>query len=89
MNKPVVLWSSYTCQLCTDLKEFFAEHNISYENKDMKKDDSLRDIIEAKYGVRKAPVVEVGDQAVIGSGQWSEENWSQLKELLNMSEAVK
>ncbi|MGO4886706.1 glutaredoxin family protein [Anaerobacillus sp. MEB173] len=82
MEKKVVLWSSFTCQLCTDLKDFFAQNNIAYENKDMKKDDSLRDIIEEKYGVRKAPVVEVGDQAVVGAGQWSEENWNALKELL-------
>ncbi len=89
MEKKVVLWSSYTCQLCTDLKQFFDEHQIAYENQDMKKDDSLRDIIEAKYGIRKAPVVEVDDDVVIGGGQWSEENWKKLKELLNLSETVK
>jgi glutaredoxin len=51
----------------------------------MKLDDSLRDIIEEKYGTRKAPVIEVGDQAVVGGGQWTDENWSQLKKLLNVS----
>jgi glutaredoxin len=85
MEKKVVLWSSYTCKLCTDLKEFLAIHNISYENKDMKKEDSLRDIIEEKYGTRKAPVVEVGNDAVIGGGQWSVENWQSLKRLLNVT----
>ncbi|WP_096202825.1 glutaredoxin family protein [Bacillus sp. FJAT-45350] len=88
MANNVVLWSSYTCKLCTDLKNYFEENNIQYENKDMKKDDSLRDIIEEKYGVRKAPIVEIGEKAVVGAGQWSEENWNELKSLLN-EEAVK
>lgn len=51
----------------------------------MKKDDSLRDIIEARYGTRKAPVVEVNEDVVVGGGQWTEENWKQLKQLLNLA----
>ncbi|RXT06257.1 glutaredoxin family protein [Ammoniphilus sp. CFH 90114] len=66
------------------MKEFLHQNGFTYENRDMKKDDSLRDIIEAKYGTRKAPVVEVDNEVVIGGGQWTEENWKQLKELLQL-----
>lgn len=66
------------------MKEFLHQHGIAFENKDMKKDESLRDIIDAKYGTRKAPIVEVGEDAVIGGGQWTEENWADLKKLLNI-----
>ncbi|MBU8908226.1 glutaredoxin family protein [Desertibacillus haloalkaliphilus] len=89
MDRKVVLWSSYTCQLCTELKDFFEENNIQYENKDMKKDDHLRDIIEERYNVRKAPVVEIDEAVVVGGGRWTPENWRTLKQLLNVSEAVK
>lgn len=71
------------------MKEFLHQHNFEFENRDMKKDDSLRDIIEAKYGTRKAPVVEVDDQVVIGGGQWTEENWNQLKQLLELEQTTK
>lgn len=67
------------------MKEFLHQNNLSFEDRDMKKDDSLRDIIEARYGTRKAPVVEVNEDVVVGGGQWTEENWKQLKQLLNLA----
>ncbi|WLR52907.1 glutaredoxin family protein [Bacillus tianshenii] len=88
MAKNITLWSSYSCQLCTDIKEYFGEQNISYTNKDMKANPELRDQLEEKYQVRKAPVIEVDNEVVIGAGKFNEEDWTKLKQLVKEKEVT-
>ena len=56
----VLLWSKNGCSYCQVVKEFFAEKNIEYNVIDVTEHDDRRDILEAKYGVRYVPVIEIG-----------------------------
>ncbi len=38
-----------------------AEKDLGYKTIDVTENDDLRDILEAKYGVRYVPVVEIGE----------------------------
>lgn len=83
LSKQIVLWSSYSCQLCSDIKAYFHEQQLAYTNKDMKETPALRDELEQKYG---APVIEIENDVIIGDGQFSEDNWKQLKSLIEKKE---
>lgn len=56
----VLLWAKNGCSYCEDVKEFFAEKQIDYKVIDVTEHDNRRDILEAKYGVRYVPVIEIG-----------------------------
>lgn len=56
----VILWSKVGCSYCVDVKEFFAEKNITYKEVDVTVHDDRRDILDIKYGVRYVPVIEIG-----------------------------
>lgn len=55
----IVLWSRQGCHACGRVKAFLEEKGLPYENIDVGERDHLRDILEAKYGIRHVPVVEV------------------------------
>lgn len=59
-NVNVILWSKVGCSYCVDVKEFFAEKNITYKEVDVTVHDDRRDILELKYDVRYVPVIEIG-----------------------------
>lgn len=56
----VVVWSKQGCSYCNEVKTYLEEKNISYQTVDVTEHDDRRDILEAKYGVRHVPVVEIG-----------------------------
>lgn len=56
----VLLWAKNGCSYCEDVKEFFAEKKMDYKVIDVTEHDNRRDILEAKYGVRYVPVIEIG-----------------------------
>lgn len=56
----ILLWAKNGCSYCEDVKEFFAEKQIDYKVIDVTEHDNRRDILEAKYGVRYVPVIEIG-----------------------------
>ncbi|MDI3257903.1 MAG: glutaredoxin family protein [Kyrpidia sp.] len=61
MSQPtgIVLWSREGCHACGRVKAFLQEKGYTYANIDVAERDHLRDILEAKYGIRHVPVVEV------------------------------
>ncbi|WP_342552639.1 glutaredoxin family protein [Paenibacillus sp. FSL R7-0652] len=59
-SKKVVLWSKAGCHFCAQVKAFLAEQNQPFENIEVQGNDVLRDVLEAKYGIRHVPVIEVG-----------------------------
>lgn len=60
--KKVVIWSKPGCHYCGIVKNYLEENNHPYENIDIEGKDYLRDVLEAKYGIRHVPVVEIGGE---------------------------
>ncbi|WP_427052323.1 glutaredoxin family protein [Paenibacillus sp. TC-CSREp1] len=63
-SKKVVLWSKEGCHFCGEVKAFLNEHNQPFENIEVQGNDVLRDVLEAKYGIRHVPVIEVGRDGI-------------------------
>ncbi|WP_141430900.1 glutaredoxin family protein [Bacillus sp. 03113] len=61
-NKNVVVWSKQGCHYCNEVKSYLNERHIPFKTIDVTENDGLRDVLEAKYGVRYVPVVEIERQ---------------------------
>lgn len=59
-NISIIVWSKEGCSYCHEVKRYLAEQELIYKTVDITNNDHLRDILEAKYGVRHVPVVELG-----------------------------
>lgn len=57
----VVVWSKEGCHYCKDVKDFLIEQKIVFQDIDVTDHDYLREVLQAKYGIRHVPVVEIGD----------------------------
>jgi glutaredoxin-like YruB-family protein len=74
--KEVKIYSTPSCHFCHMAKDFFAENNIAYTEFDVAADAEKRSEMMEKTGQMGVPVIEIGDQYVIGF------NESKIKELL-------
>ncbi len=54
------------CPYCFTLKEFLREKNVRFEEIDVSQDEKARDYIIKKTGKMEVPVVEIGDEIVLG-----------------------
>jgi len=62
----VLIYTTPTCHYCHMAKEFFQENKIKYKEKDVSVDvDARREMIE-KTGSMGVPVIQIGDEAVLG-----------------------
>ena len=61
LNKKVVVWSKDGCSYCEQVKSYLTENKFEFSTIDVTENDSLRDVLEVKYGIRSVPVVEVSD----------------------------
>ena len=59
-------------------KEFFKEHNIAYEEKDVSVDEKAREEMVAKSGQLGVPVIDIDGKIVVGFDE------SAIKELLKL-----
>ncbi|MEX2145315.1 MAG: glutaredoxin family protein [Candidatus Spechtbacterales bacterium] len=66
MEKQVTIYSTPTCHYCHMAKEFFKEHNVEYADKDVTQDMKVREEMVEKSGQLGVPVIEIGDQVLIG-----------------------
>jgi len=64
--KPVVIYSTPTCVYCKAAKEFFKANNISYTEYDVAADAAKRQRMIEKSGQMGVPVIEIGDEIVVG-----------------------
>ena len=60
----VVVWSKEGCHYCAEVKQFLEEKQVDYQTIDVTNQDERRDILEAKYGIRHVPVVEIGQNGI-------------------------
>jgi len=63
-NIEVIVWSKQGCSYCDEVKTHLKQQGISYKTVDVTHNDAFRDILEAKYGVRYVPIVEIGANGV-------------------------
>ena len=62
----VKIYSTPSCPYCFTLKMFLKEKNISFEEIDVSKDKAVADEMIKKSGQIGAPVIQIGDQYVVG-----------------------
>lgn len=74
----VVVYSTPTCVYCKMAKDYFKEHNVAYEEKDVTMDmDAQEEMIE-KSGQMGVPVIAIDGEMIIGFDQ------KRIAELLGM-----
>lgn len=62
----VTIYSTPTCGFCHMLKSYLKDKGVAYTEKDLTKDMDAYNTILTKTGQLAVPVMEVGDQFVIG-----------------------
>jgi glutaredoxin len=63
----VVVWSKQGCHYCDEVKQFLREKQVDFQTIDVTNNEDRRDILEAKYGIRHVPVVEIGQNGIYKS----------------------
>ncbi|MCI5051399.1 MAG: glutaredoxin family protein [Candidatus Pacebacteria bacterium] len=74
--KDVKIYSTPSCHFCHMAKDFFNEEGIKYEEFNVAEDADKRAEMMEKTGQMGVPVIEVGEEFVIGF------NEAKIKELL-------
>lgn len=64
----ITLYSVSWCPHCQAAKEYFAQHNIPYINKDVELDDDAMAELTKKYKSQGVPVLVIGKDEVILKG---------------------
>lgn len=62
----VIIYTTPTCVYCKMTKDFFREHNVAYEEKNVVDDEKLQQEMIEKSGQLGVPVIDVGGQIIIG-----------------------
>ncbi|MFH0891055.1 MAG: glutaredoxin family protein [Candidatus Liptonbacteria bacterium] len=62
----VTIYTTPTCVYCKIAKQYFQKHEIAYEEKNVAADRAAAQAMIDKTGQMGVPVIEVGDQVVIG-----------------------
>lgn len=63
-NVSIIVWSKQGCHFCQEVKDYLEGQQLAYQTIDVTNQDDRRDILEAKYGIRHVPVVEIGKSEV-------------------------
>lgn len=64
--KDVKIYSTPTCHFCHMAKDFFQEKDIKYTEFNVAEDSEKRAEMMEKTGQMGVPVIEIGDEVVIG-----------------------
>lgn len=66
MDKKVTVYSTPTCPWCHTVKQFLSDHNVDFEDINVAEDqDKAKEMIE-KSGQMGVPVVEIGEEIIVG-----------------------
>lgn len=76
--KNVTIYTTPTCHFCKAAKEFFAEHNVQFTNKDVTTNKEFANEMINKSGQMGVPVIFVDNDMVIGFDE------PKLKQLLEI-----
>lgn len=72
------MYTTPTCVYCRAAKDFFTEHNVRFEEKNVAVDMQAQREMMGKTGQLAVPVIDVGGEVVIGFDK------GRLSELLGM-----
>ncbi|MDP3794975.1 MAG: glutaredoxin domain-containing protein [bacterium] len=64
--KPITIYTTPTCTYCRAAKEFFKEHGLEFQEKDVASDMAAREEMMTKTDMLAVPVIDVGGEVVIG-----------------------
>lgn len=62
----VRLFVTIACPYCFTLKEFLKENKVDFEEIDVSHDEKAKDDLIKKTGKMEVPVIEIGNQTVVG-----------------------
>ena len=62
----VTIYTTPSCVYCKMAKEFFKQHNVAYQEKDVALDAAARDAMIAKSGQLGVPVIDIDGKIIIG-----------------------
>lgn len=62
----VTIYTTPSCAYCKMAKKFFEENDVEYEEKDVVDDEEARKEAVDKSGQMGVPVIEVGDDVIVG-----------------------
>jgi len=74
----VIIYSTPWCAYCKMAKEYFKEHNVAYQEKDVSADDAAREEMIKKSEQLGVPVIDIDGTIVIGFDK------PRLKELIGI-----
>lgn len=66
MDKKIKIYTTSSCVYCKMAKEFFAEKGLIYEEFDVSENIEKRKEMIDKSGQMGVPVIEIGDEIIIG-----------------------
>jgi glutaredoxin len=66
MFSQVIVYSTPTCPDCRTLKAWLASKGVSFQVRDLS-DPAVMDEAKRRFGVRVAPITEIGDWFVYGT----------------------
>ncbi len=64
--KKVTLYTTPSCQYCEQAKEYMKEHDIDYKYYDVSENTDRRKEMIEKSGQMGVPVIELGEEMMIG-----------------------
>ena len=64
--KKVTLYTTPSCQYCEQAKEYMKENDIDYKYYDVSEDTDRRKEMIEKSGQMGVPVIELGDELMVG-----------------------
>jgi glutaredoxin-like YruB-family protein len=65
-QKNIRVFTTPTCIYCHNLKKFFAEHNLKFEEIDVSENREALEEMVQKSGQMGVPVVEIDGEIVVG-----------------------
>lgn len=78
MHKKIVVYSTPSCPHCSSAKRYFKELGIEFKEYDVSKNQSAAEKMVKKTGQMGVPVIEIGNQIVVGF------NRNRIDKMLNL-----
>jgi glutaredoxin-like YruB-family protein len=79
-QKKVIIYTAVWCPWCKRTKQFFDEHGVKYEERDIEKDPKNAEEVVEKSGQMGIPVTDIDGEIVVGFDK------ERLSELLGIRE---
>ena len=79
-QKKITIFSTPVCPYCITLKAFLKDKGFDFEDVDVSRNEKRKEEIIKKTGKMQAPIIEIGDQVIVGFDK------EKLCQLLNIKE---